>query len=517
MEAPSVVVTTAALRMGAVLVLLIGLAWWAARRARAAVTGLIQSADSSVEILDRCERRIASVIAVSRRVVGTLFGLAVVLEVSGIGLVFWPGRSASDRGDTWVWFLFGGAALMTIAMVVGLVEHPIVRALVVPLRLERLARASRSDPRPPVLLLRSFTQSALWLRHARTHRGRYDFPTVMEFHLSGLATAASAIGPVLAIGDGPLRLFTGPPDVAFIRSTDDSWRAMVTRAVNACRCVLLVPGNSAGLVAEVGLLREAGVMGKTVVFMPPPTRGSYFRVWDEASLRCQWTALRDVFAPHGWALPDYDPDGMLYVPRPDLSIHVAASLQGQTEPASIRSALERLAPHLTELGNRPTSALLADLELITDRQTPGPTIRAHRQPAEIQAREVTGLERGYARSVGTVLATVACESGDGQPYTIVQVRFHSSPASDHVTWCPVTGRSRTPAVGDPVRVRYRASDPLETRLLEGMTLRNWLWFAPVAALGLACLYFQTMFAPWYISVLAWATLVVVGWMHFTRS
>jgi hypothetical protein len=120
---------------------------------------------------------------------------------------------------------------------------------------------SLNDPRPPVVLLRSFQSDALYSalygqvrQHITTAVPRAGFtdvfwwdlvlgnlPTFEEF----IAKSLHPIGPLVALGR-PEEAFP-PPGAARFHETDQSWKNRVVDLLRRARVVILIPGASQAL------------------------------------------------------------------------------------------------------------------------------------------------------------------------------------------------------------------------------------------------------------------------------
>lgn len=134
----------------------------------------------------------------------------------------------------------------------------------------------RTDPRPPILYLRSFGDDEKRDPKPRIP-ARYGG---IRFHLSGLprvtqeealAKAAARLGPFIAVGDPSDTL----PDLGAARlyCHDAEWRSRVSDLMSQAALVLFRPGSGAGFWWEVAEARRLLPAERVVFWLPPPTEG----------------------------------------------------------------------------------------------------------------------------------------------------------------------------------------------------------------------------------------------------
>lgn len=122
------------------------------------------------------------------------------------------------------------------------------------------------DPRPPVLLLRSFVDEA----RAPMAQGRvgglalYGLITLLEEKLS---RAVAGLGPFIAIGlPGETIIYRGAGRAYY---SDTEWRAAVLKFMETSRCILLVAGDTPALIWELEQIAARNYLEKTVIVLPP--------------------------------------------------------------------------------------------------------------------------------------------------------------------------------------------------------------------------------------------------------
>ena len=120
--------------------------------------------------------------------------------------------------------------------------------------------------RPLILYLRPFNSGSeyrLWLGSLGTFGGSSALPDTGGLEV-GLSKITAAFGDFVALGDdietiGSGRVVTG----------DDNWRSTVRKLAEAATCIIMFPSPTAGVTWEMELLRDSGLIAKTVFLMPP--------------------------------------------------------------------------------------------------------------------------------------------------------------------------------------------------------------------------------------------------------
>lgn len=488
-----------------VLVAFVALPWWLWRRMVSGTRRLTETNGVGTEGLLARERRLAYALSRSSRFLEFTFWGSFFASFMAIGWIvvalFLPERPSPEAIVLPV--AVTGAVFFASAFAL-LVPRQVVGRVLVPQRHGRLRRQLSEDDRPPVVLLRSFVRSTLWLRHGQFYRGKYDMPNFTEFHIGALTSAAAGFGPVIALGEAPLNLFSGQPaespiDVAFVATTDDDWRDAAITVLGACRFALLLPGDSPSLLEELELLRQAGP-GKSFVLMPPPTAREEFRLWDEMSLRCYWNALRDALAARGCSLPEYTAEGLLYLARPDLSIAQAASLRGRADAAAMSQALQQLVPYLSPAPASAGPGWVQRLQAVTGGRALAPTDgqRERHHVERVVSDHAMGSE--FHRVRATVLAVQQVTSADGQPYAIFRVHFLAGEGDERFTWCAGNPKHPAPSVGDEVFIRYRLADALLAQWSEPVRAGEAVYLTFVTVTSLIGGYFTITEAPPFVGV-----------------
>ncbi|TCC36329.1 hypothetical protein [Kribbella speibonae] len=134
------------------------------------------------------------------------------------------------------------------------------------LRSETLA-----DPRPPVLLLRSFADDRRKVRSRSPARaGLIDRLSLRRWERfeEVLAARLSRVGPPLAVGQVGERM---PPQLGAVRRqfTDDEWRDQVGTLMADASMICVTVGRSQALSWEIRRIQMYGLLGKAVFVLPP--------------------------------------------------------------------------------------------------------------------------------------------------------------------------------------------------------------------------------------------------------
>lgn len=102
--------------------------------------------------------------------------------------------------------------------------------------------------------------------------------------------------------------------------------------------IIVVPSISPGIVTELHTLAAGNLLEKNLVYIPKVRRMEE-RHWFEKG----WLQAKDVLKQKlGFNLPDYDPDGVMYRPNPDLSVKKKYQLFGLALFNTIADAVEQL-------------------------------------------------------------------------------------------------------------------------------------------------------------------------------
>jgi hypothetical protein len=241
--------------------------FWLAAFLFGSLEGLLASMTPSAR--RAAESPLIEVVLAGNRKIATLFPggpasglrryrLATVLAVGGvivisIALTAWLSRQfdLSTSGARNVVMLFTGGFAVWLRRKLARRGH----------------EARRVDPRPPVVLLRSFGDDMLkvgpgqrWTRLGDWQRRGMTFERVLTRELT-------PFGPVIAIGRPGESL--APLGAARDYVGDDIWQDEVARRMNEGQLIVFVVGESEGLAWELHRVHRLGLMHKLVIVFPP--------------------------------------------------------------------------------------------------------------------------------------------------------------------------------------------------------------------------------------------------------
>jgi hypothetical protein len=159
------------------------------------------------------------------------------------------------------------------------------------------------DPRPPVVLLRSFADDELEM--SGLPELMWSPPTTLSW---AAAERLASIGPVIAVGEpgeelpplGPYRLFLPA----------ENWQGEVERLIASARAVFLVLGRSQGVLWELERILARENPGAVTVIVPPA---------EPRDLEQRWEAFLALAKDHPvWRLAQHlDPTALLLVRATD--------------------------------------------------------------------------------------------------------------------------------------------------------------------------------------------------------
>lgn len=157
-------------------------------------------------------------------------------------------------------------------------------------------RALADDPRPPVLLLRSFERDdePLGRRQGMAQRFDANNPFLQSARVGHvafddyLAPALTArVGPAVALQNRHRKWFS--TEIADLLVEDDLWRLALVALLRDAGCVLIFPGGSAGLAWELGQLRRLCEPGNVLVACRPD--GGDVPPWPAFAAECRGAGL----------------------------------------------------------------------------------------------------------------------------------------------------------------------------------------------------------------------------------
>ena len=254
------------------------------------------------------------------------------------------------------------------------------------IRLALIRELSKTDERPPLLLLRSFAKTDLTDTCAHfflgNRRSQMIEGGVAFSYFFGQAAAPTgrliAIGKVKEVGGhfaGRLGYFGVMDEVEqlYIITDEERWYRVFLYLAEASRAIILIPEITAGVEREMSILAHSNLTSKTLVFMPPtPKNVKGIEEFVRQKYANRWRTVREYWQARGLNLPDYDLRGMVYRPNADFSIqHCRVIGNGSGDDAEysliadysrIKEAITGLLGEITESGARPLSVVLDYLE-----------------------------------------------------------------------------------------------------------------------------------------------------------
>lgn len=228
-------------------------------------------------------------------------------------------------------------------------------------RKTRFLRMAATDRRPLILLLRSFTETSTrtpqeW-KHSALGAGGWG---AAVSRLDYLSDAVEGIGCLLALG--PRSSVSEALRYVYLASPALGWEERFQYLANSALLILLLPGVTPGLKTERDVLREARLLEKTIVFMPPTTRipkKKWYRYPGLFAAMTQWEEARRHWNVSGFALPNYQRGGLVYLPNEDFSVRVGEGLGYEWNQASLRRAVHALLPHVSIGASRSVAEVVA--------------------------------------------------------------------------------------------------------------------------------------------------------------
>jgi hypothetical protein len=125
-----------------------------------------------------------------------------------------------------------------------------------------------TDPRPPVLFLRSFLDDQIKLKRPRRLFFRWLLglgePSPTLDHV--LVEEGIGVGPIMALG-----VPGAPPPFGAARTyfNAEEWQTGVEQFVREARAIVIVADDTEGVVWELSHIRQAGYSRKTLYYLPP--------------------------------------------------------------------------------------------------------------------------------------------------------------------------------------------------------------------------------------------------------
>lgn len=241
------------------------------------------------------------------------------------------------------------------------------------------------DPRPPVLLLRSFSDDGIVAGTPGYGSQLFAQPVTLE---EALAPVLERLGPVIAIGRPGER--SAPVGAARAYVSNEAWQQTVHSWLERSRLVVMVMGPVAdkpGLAWELERVRERGGLGKLLLVMPP-------LAVDDCATR--WGQYRDAL---GDLLPAYTGGEIFVAFGPDGAAKIVRAEPGQIEAGKVGKTDTAIQVYAESLG-----ALLAAFET-------APAVAPEAGPTYVPAAGPKGTSRFAGRrgwvALGVVLVLCA--------------------------------------------------------------------------------------------------------------
>ena len=200
-----------------------------------------------------------------RRLIAALWPLASAFAMYGAGAVLVLAVGIATRSG-----LFAGLAFLPFALAGSRLMQRARQTLAL-----RVAEIRASDPRLPVLLLRSFADDMLELDpkfeyFSSIFRKRL---TLEEFVVSQVMT----LGPVVALGKPTEEL--SPLGAAREYVFGPGWQQRVSSLLDECSWVVAILGGGEGLRWEYEQVVDRGLTGRFILVVPPATPDVFQQRW----------------------------------------------------------------------------------------------------------------------------------------------------------------------------------------------------------------------------------------------
>lgn len=199
-------------------------------------------------------------------------GAGVVVVVAGIdlsGLQVNPGGASYVSAQLGLRIVVAGVFLALAALL------PFTFARRLGMRaLRQQAKDPARDGIPPVLMLRSFADDMRLLRARRLDRASIVERLCLRRYERFEEVAASALavhGPVYALSRVGEKL---PPALGAERRSFDmaDWKDRVRELIRSARLISVTVGRSESLLWEIGEIKAAGALAKTIFLLPPTSQ-----------------------------------------------------------------------------------------------------------------------------------------------------------------------------------------------------------------------------------------------------
>jgi hypothetical protein len=303
---------------------------------------LMVEGDRPVEPDDARERE-RDALTAARAWSSFFLGTAGLLAFAPILLVF--GNPPAGRSDRLLWGIgyFGviGLCMAGYAFTLGTIHRARQRLLYFEME---------ASEQPPFLLLRPFAVLELTQLPTEQKGTGTSGGLTKRSYVPRIAAALERIALVLALGDNH-----GTADdsadwpLLFLQLEDEAWWRGLRAAAMAARGIVLIPSGTPGVIDELRFLRDESLLTKTIIFMPPTLVGSAILGphYYANGVGLMWRQVAEQLQAEGFALPAHDSRGLLYIPKPDLSIARSVALDRDISEARINAAIAELVPQLS--------------------------------------------------------------------------------------------------------------------------------------------------------------------------
>lgn len=205
-----------------------------------------------------------------------LKGLRYMILKPSLAQLRWVDLFGISPRQVGVLFTVAGLVLVAFGAVLWRIARAVGRA--------RVATVLHSDPRPPVLYLRSFGDDAVPLPIiASARRPLFEFFSIRgaDPFEESVAWELDSYGPVIAVGRPGGSLST--LGAAREHLPSDAWHEQVADRMGQSGCIVLAPGETAGLAWELAQIVEGGHLGKTIFVFPPLAPSELARRWEHTA------------------------------------------------------------------------------------------------------------------------------------------------------------------------------------------------------------------------------------------
>lgn len=323
-------------------------------------------------------RRLWAVVGVVLTVGIALGGVWLVLLGSNLQAI-----GVNPGGADYVASRFGVLlrGLGVVVLLIALLPFTLVRRIA----MRHLRRGIERDQRRPILMLRSFADDRRTLRARRLNRASVLERLCMRRFERFEEVAASALsvhGPVVALSQVGEKL---PPARGAVRRSFsmEEWKDGVVELIAASQLICVTVGRSESLRWEIGQIRAAGALGRTLFLLPPTGRSEQRRrlAFLGHALGVEWRCLdrtrpgTDVLAVtvpfgHPVVVTGRAPNDVGFEAAVEIAALAVTCRGGEAEgEAELKEAVGAYVSYATTAGN--------PLEPAGRRATPAPRVEIH--------------------------------------------------------------------------------------------------------------------------------------------